>query len=524
MNSMNPENKTHSASSVQACQNCKQNFTIEQSDFSFYEKIKVPPPTWCFECRLIRKMLWRNERIWYKRVCDATGKPVLSIFDPKGPYKVYESEYWRSDKWNPMDYGREYDMSRNFFEQFSDLLKDIPHPNLFQRNVINSEYSNNSLNLKNCYMTIATDGAEDCAYINGMIRRLKESLDMYHCSDDEYCYESVNCEKCNRVFFSEDSVSCLDSFFLYDCRNCTNCIGCVSLRNAQYQIFNKQYSRENYMKELEKLNTGSHDSILAVKSKFNELKLSIPRKYGLILNSQNVTGDDIIDSRNCHYCFNAKDRIEDCKYSFRISQNTKDGYDGYIVWENAELFYELISSSGRNLRLSGFIWGGFDVEYSYNCFDCDNIFGCTGLRSKSYCILNKQYEKLEYEKIIPKIREHMSQIPYVDKAGRVYKYGEFFPVDLSPFAYNETPAGEYFPKSKEEVLSLNFSWKDVDEKNYQITKKISELPDGIKDVPDSIISEVIECAQLLFELFRWSSHFYVVSIYLYPEYALVVDM
>ncbi|MDI6602741.1 MAG: hypothetical protein QME57_01295 [Patescibacteria group bacterium] len=34
------------------CQNCKKEFVIEPEDFAFYEKIKVPPPTWCPECRL----------------------------------------------------------------------------------------------------------------------------------------------------------------------------------------------------------------------------------------------------------------------------------------------------------------------------------------------------------------------------------------------------------------------------------------------------------------------------------------
>jgi hypothetical protein len=33
------------------CQNCKKDFTIELDDFRFYEKIKVPPPTFCPEYR-----------------------------------------------------------------------------------------------------------------------------------------------------------------------------------------------------------------------------------------------------------------------------------------------------------------------------------------------------------------------------------------------------------------------------------------------------------------------------------------
>jgi hypothetical protein len=51
---------------TKTCQNCKKDFTIESEDFNFYEKIKVPPPTFCPECRIIRRMLWRNFRSLFK--------------------------------------------------------------------------------------------------------------------------------------------------------------------------------------------------------------------------------------------------------------------------------------------------------------------------------------------------------------------------------------------------------------------------------------------------------------------------
>lgn len=105
---MNPETKI--------CQNCKQNFVIEPEDFQFYEKIKVPPPTFCPECRMIRRMAFRNERGLHRRTCDATGKDIVSIYRPDAPYQVYEHEYWWSDKWNPTDYGKEYDFNSPFFE------------------------------------------------------------------------------------------------------------------------------------------------------------------------------------------------------------------------------------------------------------------------------------------------------------------------------------------------------------------------------------------------------------------------
>jgi len=51
-----------------------------------------------------------NNRKLYKRKCDFTGKKIISIFNEKSPYKVYEQNIWWSDKWNPMEYGKNYDM------------------------------------------------------------------------------------------------------------------------------------------------------------------------------------------------------------------------------------------------------------------------------------------------------------------------------------------------------------------------------------------------------------------------------
>ena len=110
---MNPETRT--------CQNCKNSFAIEPEDFKFYEKIKVPPPTWCPECRMMRRMMFRNERVLYRRKCNALGhdEEIISVFSPEKPFTVYDYKYWWSDAWNPFDYGRDYDFSKPFFQQFA---------------------------------------------------------------------------------------------------------------------------------------------------------------------------------------------------------------------------------------------------------------------------------------------------------------------------------------------------------------------------------------------------------------------
>ncbi len=158
------------------------------------------------------------------------------------------------------------------------------------------------------------------------------------------------------------------------------------------------------------------------------------------------------------------------------------GYEGLSVLE------------GQRMQMSVVSWGNHDVTYVDNCFDSGNIFGCEGIRNKQYCILNKQYTKEEYENLLSKIIKHMNDMPYVDKKGRIYKYGEFFPVELAPCAYNETIAQEYFPLTKEEVISKGYSWKDSEEKNYKISIEASNLPDRIKDINDSILEEIIGCS------------------------------
>ena len=107
------------------CQNCKKDFVIEIEDFKFYEKIKVPPPTFCAECRIQRRFAFRNERVLHRNKCAKTGKSVISCFSSESPFIIYDRDFWWSDGWNPLDYGKEYDFTRSFFIQFRELLEKI---------------------------------------------------------------------------------------------------------------------------------------------------------------------------------------------------------------------------------------------------------------------------------------------------------------------------------------------------------------------------------------------------------------
>jgi len=210
----------------------------------------------------------------------------------------------------------------------------------------------------------------------------------------------------------------------------------------------------------------------------------------------NVTGDYVFESKNSKggYILNG---AEDCKWcQFVTVKSIKDCYD-YSGWGNgAELIYEVtVTGEGAsNVRFSDQCWPNvMDVEYSIYANSCKHCFGCVNLKNKEYCILNKQYGKEEYEKLRQIIIEDMKRNPYLDEKERVWTYGEFLPLEFSPFAYNETLAGQFFPKTKEQTLKDGFTWYDKKENEYVITKKADDLPDNIKVVDDSILNEIISC-------------------------------
>ncbi|HHD92486.1 MAG TPA: hypothetical protein ENL06_02590, partial [Candidatus Portnoybacteria bacterium] len=228
---MNQESKNYQPkkqlkqTETRICQNCGKEFTIEPEDFEFYEKIGVPAPTFCPDCRLQRRMMWRNERKLYKRKCDLCGKDIISIYPPDAPFPVYCSKCWNSDKWDPMDYGREYDWDKPFFEQIEKLYKKVPHLSLMELNNTNCPFVNYAWFSNNSYMCFDLGYGEDMMYSKAC-HFVKDSIDCSYAKKIELCYECVEVEKSNHSSFLKNCENCLDSHFLTNCKNCSSCILC----------------------------------------------------------------------------------------------------------------------------------------------------------------------------------------------------------------------------------------------------------------------------------------------------------
>ena len=482
-------------SETRSCQNCKAEFIIDASDFAFYEKISVPPPTWCPECQLMRRLTFRNEHSLYRRNESIEGKEIIAMYSAEKPLTIYSQDYWWSDEWDPLFYGQEYDFSKPFFKQLRELMSKIPWPSMFNVNFVNSEYCNYTTDNKNCYLVFGGDFNEECAYSTFNFYS-RDSYDLYWVNKCELCYEDVDSENSYKVFFSQYARNCTDSGFLYNAANLQNCLGCVNLRSKSHCIFNEQYLKEDYEKKFKEFDLGSFRNLNTFNNKFKEFKLKFPHRFAELMKTSDSTGHNVHNAKKCESCFDSYNDIENCKNILIAIGPLKDSRSTDHVGHKAELIYDSLGTfSGTNrVKFSFFNGGSHDMTYDVNCRNSSNLFACIGLRNKSYCILNKQYTKEEYESLIPKIIKHMNDMPYIDKKGRIYKYGEFFPPELSPFSYNETIAQEYFPLTKEEAIRQGYSWKDPEERNYTITLKTEDIPDHIKDVKDSILNDIIQCA------------------------------
>ena len=86
------------------------------------------------------------------------------MYNPEYGFTVYDQEEWWSDKWDPLEYGRNFNFDRSFFEQFSELQKEVPRFNVFNKDSINCDYVNYAPHNKNCYLLFGSWFSENCMY------------------------------------------------------------------------------------------------------------------------------------------------------------------------------------------------------------------------------------------------------------------------------------------------------------------------------------------------------------------------
>ncbi len=464
------------------CKTCEKEFEIRDADLIFYEQMKTVPPLDCPDCRMARRLVFRNERTLYKRSCDLCKKDIITVYSPESDFKVYCHDCWWSDKWDPKSFAMDYDPNKTFFEQYRELQKKVPRQSMAAVNNVRSDYTNGSAENKDCYLIFAADYNEDCMY-GRLLQRDKGCVDCAFLHESELCYECLDSRNCFRCMFCEQCQSSSDLLFCYNMRDSSNCIFCTNGRHLSNAILNIKYSKEEYEKKKMEI-LSSYKNIEKAKKEFAELKSKTIVKYASQTKCNDVTGDYL---HNCHqgvFLYDTYD-AKNCSY-MTDTESPMDSQDCNNYYYKPQFGYNMMGVlEGSRLKNGAFVFYCSDVEYCENCHHLINGIGCDAVRKGEYMILNKQYSKESFDKLRTQIIEEMK---------KEETYGQFFPSWLAPFAYNETLAQDYFPLTKEEALKRGFRWQDKTTGTYgKETIKENEIPETIEEVTEDILKEILVC-------------------------------
>lgn len=482
------------------CRLSGREFFLTDKDLEFYDKISpvfagkkyaLPSPTLCPTERTRRRLTWRSDRGLSPSSIDGG----LSMFNSEFWYTSYQPRKYWSDDWTPFDFQGNFDFSASAFSQFHTLDKRVPK---LARSMLleeNCDYVNQAWHVKDCYWIFEAEDSEKC-YFGEDCLFTKRSFDFLGANHCEFCYEIVDCIRCNNLFFSRNCLDCKDSKFLWSCFDCKNCFWCINLSKKEYCFFNEQLTKEEYIRRMNELSLEKH--FLAIKMKIRSFfdkqffrehqnKKSENVFGDKIFESQNVSNSfDVINGKDIHYCEIIKGPIHDCYDVSSFGINSSYCYESVTVGHHA-----------NSVHLCSECWE--NVTNLWYCLYCNkgikDCFLCTGLKQKAdHCILNRPYSTAEYEQLCWKIIDHMRSTG---------EWWEFFPHELSPFGYNETVAQEYFPLTREEVLSRWWNWYDAPDKTFE-GSTLTPLPIAEYDERkvgyetaqkniDTLLSWVIKC-------------------------------
>jgi hypothetical protein len=414
-----------------------------------------------------------------------SGKDVVSIVGEPAlwgePFKIYSQEEWKSDAWDPMEYGRDVDFGKPFFEQYAALQKAVPRMALISLANENSEYTTGTAYCKNCYLINSSENCEDC-YYGKLLQKCKNSVDCHYLYGSELCYECFSVYDSYDCQYLSFSQNCQDCLFSSNLRSCKHCCLCTNLEHKEYHFLNKPLPKEEYEQRVRSIQ-GNFQRTEEMKKLWKDMMRSMIRKYTNIVNGENCSGDYIENSRNCLDCYDVNES-EDCRHVY-VGVNVKDNYHCSNMYLKPELCYDTLGTiEVYNAAYCIFIFHSKNLLYCDYCFSCEDCFGCSGLTRKKHCIFNKQYTKEQYDALVPKIIEHMK---------RSGEWGLFLPGKFSLFGYNETVAQEYYPLSKEAALKKGFHWRETDTRNFK--PQTVPFPSTIAETTDAITRELLCCEQ-----------------------------
>jgi hypothetical protein len=462
------------------CTSCGNAFEKTAEEVAFLGRFDAPHPeecAWCVWRRLLAFWVFGK----FRRTKSAlSGKTIITNFGEETTFPLYDRAEWASDTWDPMEYGVAYDPGRPFFEQFKALQDRVPHPQQSGTNNVRSDWCDDVWSSKDCYLVRSLLECENLFYGYRNFK-CKSSVDIVFCFDVDSCFDCLYCFKCYQVRHAFDARDSMDSAFLHDCRNVQNCFMCWNLRNKQYHILNKPYSKEAYAAELAKYDLRSRKSVDGLKRQFATLVAQeAVHRASHSVKTVSSTGDYLEECKNCQNCFFIQ-YSENNHHMFRGIM--KDSMYG-IATISERALYSIVDNKSYETMVTMHCDSCRYSSYLDYCEECEYCIGCVGLRKKRFCVLNRQYTKEEYETLHAAIKAAMQ---------RAGEWGKFFPYRMAYGGYNFSAANIYFPSVQKDVEAMGGIWTESQETSAGVGVPSAALPDRIDDATDDVPQRQLVC-------------------------------
>lgn len=294
----------------------------------------------------------------------------------------------------------------DFFKEFQRLREKTPQISFHGYQNTNSEYSDFLYHSKNSYLCFDGDYYEKCLYCYSSYKN-KFCADCSHIQDSELLYECIDCANCYNSDYLQDCKQTSESFLGFDLVGCNQCFGCVGLRHKQHHIFNKPFSKEEYLSRTAELKKQPLEKLYAA---FEKVKRTVPHLCSRQFQTENSFGDHLINCQRSYCCYDSEG-LQQCGYMHRVyniyGERTSDSWDSGASVDLQLCYQTYFVGKGYNCNFCFYCEFARDCEYCDSCFHSEKLFGCVGLNRKSFCILNKQYSEKEWYEKTAQIKQEL---------------------------------------------------------------------------------------------------------------------
>lgn len=460
------------------CSLTGEKWMMDEEEIGWYKKFNVPPHPWSPETRMKHNVgYFEMYQFWYRDHPD-TGKKFVSSVHPSTKIPSLPDDDWFGRDFS--DTNKEVELGRSEFDQMYELLLRTPIP--ASRHI---EKPKNSITISsfgdvNSYFVVACK-SKNSLYSTD-VYQLENSIECSAGSSVTDSFRILQSHRMHNCKFAHVCFDCMDSAFLFDCRNCQNCFGATNKRNKQYLWFNEQLSKGEYEKRLSEVDLSCRSELQKYKDRFMKLMAEDtvwPENFNE--KCTNVIGEYTVNAVDCKYIFGGMNGPYRDLYhiSYPYGECHTCAFTGAPV-NASEIYMCNIASTSSKCLFSYSIKNCQRVEYSYYCHDCEDCFGCFALQRKRFCIFNKQYTEEAYYKKLDEVKSAMLERG---------EYGHFFP---AKFFIGYWPDGGtvLYPETKacdEDYDPLVFD-PEADGATGQIDesklRKNTEVPDCIDDMKD----------------------------------------